>query len=374
MTIRISAVIVLQNPQTNESPDFSVTTSQALARTRENSVQEFFLKIFYAKRFSDNNVVNNTYNHNEVLQISGNLIEVVKDVIHVTVLQANSFGIIANNNSFNMPSHTIQLNIIGTIKTSLIDRPKSQRTTFEITATQWVPIFPRNSDVDKPKGKNIEFQFVVHHPIGHNIINKTKRFNQRQTANIIGLLEIVDHTLFVQLSDIDWVVGSSGQQSTSSPISVTNQPSYWNREDQNPPPISQTRTLAADIASGDTNKPVASTNLADTITAEGHKRKHHESAVQSSTEDTQMPDVEKILTATSNDNTTSIIDNDDKPAKRTRSRGKTTLAPFFSSPKVTMLGGIPQQTNPPKNPDQTRITKLRNHATNLLPKRPFSFT
>jgi hypothetical protein len=369
MTIRISAVVLIQNPQTSESPDFTVTTTRALARTRENSNQEFSLKFFYDKRFVDNNTVNNCYTHNEILQISGTLTEVTNDIIHVTVQQANSFGTITNNDSFDVPSHTIQLNVIGNIDTSPVDRPNSQRTSFDVVATQWVPIFPRPNTVDAPKGRNVEFRFVVHHPIGHSLVNKSKCFRPRQPVNIIGLLEIVDKTLFLQLSDINWISASSGQQSASSASSAaTSQTSHWKQDNQDPPRISHTRALAADLASCVTK----TRTVPESPNSESQKRKWHESLVQSSLQDNEMEDV-KVSSEDSNDYASNNTPHNDRPAKRTRSKGKSIVTSSLTVPKITMVGGMPQNISCPDDSPHKLVSKLRNHATDVLPKRPFSF-
>src|SRR6185295_6588401 len=129
--------VLLQNPQATETPDFTITTTQAIARTREKTDQLFTSKFFYDKRFTNNNTVSSYYVHNEVLQILGNLTEISKKSIHVNVHQAHSLSAINNFTANTLPRHTIHVNINGYIHTPIKDYPQSQNTSFEILTTQW---------------------------------------------------------------------------------------------------------------------------------------------------------------------------------------------------------------------------------------------
>lgn len=379
MTIHISAVVALQNPQTNESLDFSITTTRAIAITRENTHQQFSLKFFYDKRFVDNNTVNSFYTHDEILQITGNLTEISDGVIHINVHQAHSFGTISN--TFNIPTHTIYINMNASIRTALADYPQAQRTSFEVVATQWVPIFPRPSNSDAPKGKNVQYQFNVHHPIGHSLLNKTKRFSPNQMANIVGSLEIFDKINFIQLADIDWISQTALQRTTQTP---TGSPTLHSSHDAaNPPSLSQTRALAADLAASRGNTSVITGDQPTTKTKTTKKRQRQESSIQSSTQHEeateligQHPPIQvppENAQDTIEDTSDSKVQEDEKPSKRTRSRGKNILPSSSIMPKLTMIGGMPQEQTASDKPQQKRLTKLRDYAINLLPKRPFSY-
>jgi hypothetical protein len=122
---------------------------------------------------------------------------------------------------------------------------------------------PQHTRADSTNGSPI--QFVAHHPIGHSLSNKTNRFNLYQMTNILGLLKIFNHTLFVQLRDIDWISAAGNNHQNTTIPTPPEQPSRWRKDETNPPTISQTRALAAALTDHQTSG-LASANPHDTNT------------------------------------------------------------------------------------------------------------
>jgi len=393
MTIRISATVALLKPHCYDSGQYYVTTARAIATISKEEELEFELKFFYNHQSTDNTVPD-TYQESEAIHFTGNLTEFVNGLLCVNVQQAHSLGMITP------PQHCVEVNLNGQIRTPPKNTATSSTTsttsadpssapqptnftTFETTATQWVSQ-PRNDKSNQAKNSYIDFDFVVHHPKDSRLASRTSNLTQGQNVNILGLLEVVDDQLFVQLTDVSWTT------TTKRPSASPSKQSSSKRDNKHAPILSTTRALAASLMTSktSTSKSVSTSEkqiIKESSTSQSNQETPNPPPKKKSRKHTNPPSTSN---STESQDNVSIDDctNSQPTHNRTlrsskRTASKTQVDPdstegneFTHFSELTMVGGIPQPSNTQNAQSNNKITKLRDYATSVLPKRPFSFT
>ena len=382
MTIRISATVLLIKPRCVESARYLRTTSRAVTQVPEHDGLEFELKFFYDLENPDLNTVPNSYGANEIIQFTGNLTEVTNKVLCINVQHATSHGLGI------IPCDYIEINLSGCVRSTpqAITTPAttsdstdnntttsnpSNFTTFNVTATEWISL-PRNKSTASIRGKNVEFDFVVHHRPYHRLANRTTYLSLSQTVNILGLLELINDQLYIQLTDISWT------STTTNSRSGTQQQSRSNQTIERPS-LTATRALAASLSSSQSK--TSSTTTATTT------RKRERSKVSSQSDDdstVQEPNQPELQYSTSDNTTQTKVSRNLRSSNRTKRKSNQNdqnsegnegnyPASKYTPPALEMVAGIPQLSNSRNTQTHKHVKKLRDHATNLLPNRSFSF-
>jgi hypothetical protein len=387
MTIKISACVLLDKPQSNDTLRYHITTSRAVARTREDDDLHFELKFFYDVE-STNNTVPGSYGENECVHFTGNLTDVIDNVLHINVQHAHSLGMITP------PRHCVEVNLNGrtctvpanfatdTISSSPPSSSTKSWTTFKVTATQWVAL-PRSGNAVSAKGKNTSFDFTVHHTIDHRLASRTSHLSKSQNINILGLLEIIDEKLFIQLTDISWNSSNGGFNSSSSSQlqSTTSSKSRWSNDVDPPPAISSTRALAAKLATSNTGvtqedgrnskkrartKQSSTSGPADDVATQDKSS----SSKTSPSSKKRVRSTQSTPSSSQNRTLRSSKHTGSKDESESDSNQGNVSYPFS---KLTMVGGIPQFSTTLNMQPLHRVAKLRDHAISVLPVRPFSY-
>lgn len=399
MTIRIStAAALIQTPHINISERYSITTVRAVSITDEGENLNFELKFFYDMLSNENTIPRDIY-EDESIRFTGNLSAVTNDVIHVNVQQAHSLG-----TSRKLPRHCIEVNVNGRVSSSptdvattvgthvddinvsdtdlnLTESSEVSFTMFRVTSTQWSS-FPKKDGTAGSTGKNVPFEFIVRHETRNRLASRTKRLTLNQNINVLGLLELVNSKLYVQLTDIAWISHAGTQRSNSSSSPQSASQSSASNPDSNSPSlrISASRALAAQLdtiqtkatSTGETRHKRGRTTETTTLPTPTSTRKTSTASTDASQPVRKEVDIESL---SSSEESPAL-----QPPKRrnlrssvrrdTTEAGNSNLLPRL--PSVNMVGGIPQLNNIPKTRFPLRVATLRKHATSVLPIREFS--
>ena len=391
MTIRISTIVLLQQPQSINTGRYKKTTSRAIARTKEDGDLMFELVFFFDNEYPFNNVTPDAYNDSEVLHFTGVLTEIADDVLHVTVQHARSLTLT------DIPAHCVEINLTATVQSKLStvhphsdqdsDAETPEFSTFKVTAEQWVFI-PRSDNANASRGRSVPFDFIIHHPPNHRLAGKTGKLKLQQTANFFGLLELISKKPYVQLTDVSWTSTSTTPHSSPSSSPSPFQNSRWSSNKNHVPTISATRALAASLASTNqttspepTRPPKKPRHTKSTRSASLHEQPSSSSQTESRDAAQHVIDLENdplIQQETAKEQ--------DPPRWKFRSRKAPNFEQaqdlqgtdsFLSSEhecsEIAMIGGLPQLRSCSEIQSSSHVHKLRDHSTVVLPKRPFSF-
>jgi len=368
------------------------------------------LKFFY-DALSNENTIPDAFYENEGIRFTGNLYGINDKVLQINVQQAHSLGMTT------VPPHCIEVNVDGrlisaptNVTTPIeslpaiepvehdIEEPELQPpstseisfTMFRITATQWAS-FPRDDGTLGSTGRLVPFEFTVRHETGNRLHSRTKRLTVNHNVTVLGLLELINSRLYIQLTDISWVSqnGVAATNPSTSLESASHQTASRRHNDNIPPRISSSRALAAQIENvNSSTSPASQTGppasqkgrkrRCTNVTSKSHATNTTRNASNASlVTSSAQPNVIDLQTSSSADETPTV-----QPSKRRTLRSSAqrlpaqdpgNLSASHISPSLKMVGGIPQLYNTPESHLFGRVAKLRDHATSLLPVRKFSF-
>jgi len=406
MTIRISASVMLIEPRSTDSDRYTITTTRARTTTCEDSQLEFELKFFYDLE-SNENAVPYAYLANEGIHFTGNFVGITKDaiqekdVIQINVQQAHTLGMLTK-----IPEHHVEVNLNGQISASpkvvatqipstfpaesdgsVVDPADLNAsstmqisfTMFRVTAKQWAS-FACNDGSPGSTAKVVDFEFTVRHETNNRLNSRTKHLKCPRSVNVLGLLELINSNLYIQLTDIAW----TPQATTATSHSPTG--SEPDNSGTQPTRISRSRALAAQLSSTDTTPGTTGTSRKRTkvmqpVNSSSTSVIHDALNVSKGSTSTQPIQIEgesssseeqpATKTRTQITRRSSTRTTRGKRAKRAKaSQDSGNSNRLYQSPSIKMVGGIPQLYN---TPNTGRVAKLRDHATSVLPTREFSF-
>jgi len=240
--------------------------------------------------------------------------------------------------------------------------------------------FARNDGSPGSTAKVVDFEFTVRHETNNRLNSRTKHLKCPRSVNVLGLLELINLNLYIQLTDIAW----TPQATTATSHSPTG--SEPDNSGTQPTRISRSRALAAQLSSTDTTpgttgtsrkrtkvmQPVNSSSTSvihDTLNVSKGSTSTQPIQIEgesSSSEEQPATKTRTQITRCSSTRTTR--GKRAKRAKASQDSGNSNC--LYQSPSIKMVGGIPQLYN---TPNTGRVAKLRDHATSLLPVRKFSF-
>lgn len=367
------------------------------------------MKFFY-DALSNENTIPDAFHEKEGIRFTGNLYGINDKVLQINVQQAHSLGMTT------VPRHCIEVNLDGrlisnptNVTTPIeslpalepvehdIEEPDFQPpstseisfTMFRITATQWAS-FPRNDGTPGSTGRLVPFEFTVRHETANRLHSRTKRLTVNQNVTVLGLLELINSRLYIQLTDISWLSqnGVTATNASTSPESASRQ-TAWKRDNDNlPPRISSSRALAAQIenvngstSASQTGPPASQTGRKrgrTNVTSNSHATSTTRNASNASlVTSSEQPNIIDLQTSSSADEAPTVQHPKRRSlrssAQRLPAQDPGNLSASHISPSLKMVGGIPQLYNARKSRLFGRVAKLRDHATSVLPVRKFSF-